>query len=365
MQEGAGARTDEPPPGPFAARPRHAVADRRSGPPDDAARAGASDPLALDVDDPPRQPRPAERRRPEGRRPPGELGVGGDSDDRALPGRAPPVGPHRGEAAREPGVPRHPVPARAADPREARALPRVRRGAVLSLAHQGHRRRGHLHRLGRARGRDDHIRGPGPGLPRRARAARTGRSARADGGDRRGRGARRGQRLRGAPRRLEARRARSLVGDRLQPPEPRRGDQRPSVRPVQPPVHEHGMGRRHHQVRQAAAGGVRPPRRRGASPVDRRVPELALLGAGGQGRSGVARARARRHRRAPGGAGAGLGVRRRRPRRADDQSRRARHGERSGGVRGRHRRPARPASSPTPSRAMGFPSPVTRTITPG
>ena len=41
----------------------------------------------------------------------------------------------------------------------------------------------------------------------------------------------------------------------------------------------------------------------GAAPVDRRVPELAVLGAGGEGRGGVARARARRHRRAPGSAG--------------------------------------------------------------
>ena len=138
-----------------------------------------------------------------------------------------------------------------------------------------------------------------------------GRTARKDGGDRRGRGARRGQRVRGAPRRVEARRARSVVGDRLQPPESRRGDQRSVVRPLQSPVRQHGMGRRHHQVRQEAARGVRAPGRRGASPVDRCVSELVVLGARGQGRSGVARALARRHRCAARREGAGLGVRRR------------------------------------------------------
>ena len=40
----------------------------------------------------------------------------------------------------------------------------LRRCAELSLAHQGQRRRGHFHRLGRARGGDDALRLHGPGL---------------------------------------------------------------------------------------------------------------------------------------------------------------------------------------------------------
>ena len=38
-----------------------------------------------------------------------------------------------------PELPRHPIPARQADARQARELPRLQGRAVLSVAHQGHR----------------------------------------------------------------------------------------------------------------------------------------------------------------------------------------------------------------------------------
>ena len=99
--------------------------------------------------------------------------------------------------------------------------------------------------------------------------------------------------------------------------------------------------------------------------VDRRLPELALFGAGLQGRRGLARASAPRPQplsrdpRDP-----------RRPRRrgaaaADDQPRRARHGLGARRLPRRRATTGRPASSPTRSRATGCPSPGTRTTTPG
>ena len=74
------------------------------------------------------------------------------------------AGPGRGQAARRAGVPRDPVSARAAEPRQARAVPRLRRRAVLPVAHQGRRQRRFLDRLGRARRRDDAVRLAGAGL---------------------------------------------------------------------------------------------------------------------------------------------------------------------------------------------------------
>ncbi len=134
---------------------------------------------------------------------------------------------------------------------------------------------------------------------------------------------RRGQYFRGVARRLEARCAQSLVDHRLQPPEPRRGRVRPAVRPHRRDVRDVRLARRHAEIRQVAAGGLRAARRRAAARMDRRLPELALFGAGLQGRRGLARASAARpeplsrHPRDPRRArrpGAGA---------ADDQPRRA------------------------------------------
>ena len=104
----------------------------------------------------------------------------------------------------------------------ARPLPRLRRRAELSVPHQGRRRRGFLHRIGRARRRADVVRLAGAGLRARPRLGQPA-SGRARDRARRRRRARRGQHLRGAVRGLEAGPAKLLVGCRLQSPEPRRG----------------------------------------------------------------------------------------------------------------------------------------------
>ena len=138
-------------------------------------------------------------------------------------------GPGRGQAPRQPGLPRDPVPAGAAEPREARAVPRLRRGAVVPVADQGQRRRRLLDGLGRPGGGDHPVRLAGPGLPP-AQAAGARRPARGpDDRPGRRRRARRGQRLRGPPRRLEARRPQRLVDHRLQPPEPRQRGRGPAL----------------------------------------------------------------------------------------------------------------------------------------
>ena len=80
-----------------------------------------------------------------------------------------PAGPRRGQAACQPELPRDPVSARQADAREARSLSRLQGRAELSVAHQGHRRRGFLHRLGRPRRRADAVLLADAGLRARAR----------------------------------------------------------------------------------------------------------------------------------------------------------------------------------------------------
>ena len=104
---------------------------------------------------------------------------------------------------------------------QAGKFPRLQGRAVLSVAHQGRRRRRFLHRLGRPRRRADAVLLAGAGL-RQGAWLDEGPPRRAD--DRAGRRRRdgRGQYLRGAAGGLEARPAQHLVGGRLQPPEPRR-----------------------------------------------------------------------------------------------------------------------------------------------
>ena len=192
-----------------------------------------------------------------------------------------------------------------------------------------------------------------------------GRAAdRTHGGAGRRRRARRGQHLRGAARRLEARRPEPVVGDRLQSPEPRRRGQRPPVRPDRRDVRAGRLAGGHAEIRQAAGDGLRPARRRSPAAMDRRLPQLALLGAGLQGRRGLARGADARpqpvsrhppHPRAARRCGAAP---------ADDQPRRQRHAGRARRLRGRRRTTSRPASSPTPSRARACPSPATRTTIP-
>ena len=88
-------------------------------------RARAQGAVAGELDHPQRQPSARERRRAEGRRPPGVVRLARHHHDGALFPRAAAAGPRRGQAARLAELPRHPVSARQADPREARRLPRL------------------------------------------------------------------------------------------------------------------------------------------------------------------------------------------------------------------------------------------------
>ena len=69
--------------------------------------------VALDLDDPQRQPSAAEPRRAQGRRPSGVERLGRDLDDRALSRCDAAAGPGRGQAARRAGVPRAAISSRA------------------------------------------------------------------------------------------------------------------------------------------------------------------------------------------------------------------------------------------------------------
>src|ERR1700686_4340112 len=102
-----------------------------------AVRAGTQSVVAVVVDDPSRQPRQAQYRRLEGRRPSGLLGLARQYHVGAVFLGAATAGPRRGEAACEPGVPRHPVSVRAPDPRQAGEFSRLQGRAILSVAHQG------------------------------------------------------------------------------------------------------------------------------------------------------------------------------------------------------------------------------------
>ncbi len=289
--------------------------------------------MAVVVDDPQRQPSPREPGRPQGRRTPGVIGFACYGDDRALLRHAPPRGPGGGEAACEPGVPRHPVPPRQPDPREAREFPWLQGRAELPLAHQGRRRRRLLDRLGRARRGADAVRLAGAGLcPRPWRRRRAPRGPHGGAGRRRRDG--RGQHLRGAARRLEARHPQHLVGGRLQPPEPRRGDPRGPVVALRGDVPELRLGRRDPQIRRAAGGGLPRAGRRGAPDLHRHMPEPALFGAHLPGRRGLAEAPPRHDRRPGPGLGADRATLRRGAGEPDDQPRRPRPAVAARGVRG-------------------------------
>ena len=282
----------------------------------------------------------------------------------ALLRRAAAPGPGRGQAPRQPDLPRDPVPAGAAGRGEARAVPRVRRGAVVPVADQGQRRRRLLDGLGRAGGGDHPVRLAGPGLsPAQATGARR-RARRPD--DRPGRRcrARRGQRLRGPPGRLEARRPQRLVDHRLQPPEPRQRRRGPAL-PAGSTATFRSMGWDVVTLkygRRLQAAFERPGGEALRDWIDNCPNSLysALVYRGGAGW----RARLKRD----------LGTTRGIPAlldehddagaaRPDDEPRRARHGVGPRGLPRRRRPTRRPASSPTRSRASASPSPATRTTT--
>ena len=166
------------------------------------------------------------------------------------------VKPHAGA-----DLSRHPVSAGTADAREAGEFPRLQGRAILSVAHQGRRRRRFLDRLGRAGRGADAVFIAGAGLCPRAWLG-----ARPAGGphDRAARRRRNGRRqyLRGAAGRLEAGRAQLLVDRRLQPPEPRCAWCAKGCGSARKSVPQFRLGRGGAQIRRAAAGGVRRAGRR-------------------------------------------------------------------------------------------------------
>ena len=295
--------------------------------------------MAGELDHPQRQPSARERRRPEGRRPPGLVGLARHHHDRALFRRAAAGRPRRGQAARLADLPRHPISARQADARTAGGFPRLQGRAELSFAHQGRRRRRFLHRLGRPRRGADFVLLADAGL--RARAWLGDRPpGRPHGGADRRRRARRRQHLRGDPRRLEAGPAQLLVDHRLQPPEPRRRGARGTVGALRAAVPEFRLGRGDREIRLAAAGRVQGAGRRQASPLDRQLPEPALFGAGVRRRRRLAQAPERRDRRPGRRHAPDRKAQRRRAGRADEQSRRPRFARRARSLPRRHHRQA-------------------------
>ena len=252
--------------------------------------------MARELDHPSRQSPAREQRRPEGRRPSGLLGVARHHHDRALFPRAASAGSGRGQAACEPDLSRHPISVRPPDTAEARGLSRLQGRAELSLAHQGHRRRRLLHRLGRARRRPDAVLLAGAGLCPRPWLGPGATRRSHDCAGRRCR-ARRRQYLRGDTRRLETGPAQLLVDHRLQSPEPRRRDPRRLVGALRGVVPGLRLGCGHSQIRFAAQRGVQRARWRAIAPVDRQLPEPALLRARVPGRRRLAPAAARRDRR--------------------------------------------------------------------
>ena len=177
-------------------------------------RARAQDAVARVLDDPSRQSCPREWRRGESRRASGILRLARHHHDRALFPHAAAGRPRRGQAACGAEFSRHSISARPADPRKARTLPRLQGRAILSVAHQGHRRRRFLHRLGGPRRGADFVLLARAGLCARPWLG-TGAAGRPHDRASRRRRARRGQYFRGDPRRLEAGPAQLLVDRRL------------------------------------------------------------------------------------------------------------------------------------------------------
>ncbi len=242
------------------ARSKASSGTRRQARLPDGARAQGA--VAVDLDDSQRQSSEAEPRRAQGRRTSGVECLRRDSDDGTLFRCAAPAGPGRGQAACLAGLSRHPVPARASDARQAGEVSRVRWRPILPVTHQGRRNRRFLDRIGWARRRHDLVRIAGAGLSPTQASGSDRRPAGPNDRARRRCRTRRGQYLRGIARRLEARRPQSLVGNRLQPPEPRRGGFRPAVRPHRRDVRDDGLARRHAEIRAAPGSGLRPARRR-------------------------------------------------------------------------------------------------------
>src|SRR5262249_19317917 len=114
----------------------------------DPGRAREEGAVARKLYHPPRQSPARERRRREGRRTSGLLGLTRHHHDRALFSRAAPARSRGRQAPCESDLSRHPTPARPTEPAKARGLSRLQGRAELSLTEQGYGRRRLFHRLG-------------------------------------------------------------------------------------------------------------------------------------------------------------------------------------------------------------------------
>jgi hypothetical protein len=253
-------------------------------------------------------------------------------DDGALHEGAAPAGSRGGQAARQPGVPRHPASVRPPEPGQAEGVPRPGRGPVLSLANQGRRRRRLLDRLGRPGRGHDRLRLADPGLSGGARSG----EARADGPDDLAAGRRRagrGQHLRSPDRGLQARHPQHLVDRRLQSPEPGRDHPGSDVHALRRDLRGGRLDGRDAEVVQAPARSLRQARRRGAEGLDRDRAQRPLRGPQLPGRRGLAGAAEHRSGRRRRRLDADRGLQGRRSRRTDDGAGRPLHGDHPGGLR--------------------------------
>ena len=322
--------------------------------------------LAVELDDPQRQPPPRQPRQAEGRRPPGVLRLGRHHDDRALLRRAAAGRPGRGQAAREPDLPRRQY-LLGREPVE--QLQRFRAlGGAQSYPSRTKDKCGVDFSTGSvglgaamtlfASLTQDYVRAARAGADRTSRRAAWSRivgDAELDEGNIFE------ALLEGW--KYDVRNVWWVIDynrqslDRVVPER--------LFAKIEEFFARGRLAGRHPQVRQAAAGGVRPARRRGAARLDRRLPERSLLRADLQGRRRLARASGERPRPHPGIRALLDGHDDAALARADDQSRRPRPRGRARGVPRRRRTIGRTASSPTRSRASACRSPATRTTMPG
>ena len=293
------------------------------------------------MDGAPRQYRTAESRRDQGGRTPGLVVVGGQPDDRALLPLVAPGGRGRHQGPRLAGVLRHPVPARPAPGRVARAPSRPRWAPGLSEPAEEPRGGGPVHGLDGPRRGERALLGAGRPIPGRSSRAAAARALRGRGRRRR---AGRGQRVGGGPRGCAPGSAERPVDRRPEPPEP--GSHRFRGPATTAARHVRGGRLEGHRAalgvapdRPVPAAGRAPAARAPGVDAERGIPRPPPRpgGGGAQGARGDRRRRARcRDRAAP----------RRDPGRGDPRPRRRR----------RRARPARDTGHPRRGRETARPA---------
>ena len=250
--------------------------------------------MAGDLDHPPRQQGPSDPVRGQGGRPSGLVGLDRLDHDGAVLRLPPRPGPGVGQAPRVAGPARDRVPAGQARSVLSDHATRVRRPAELPEPAQGSGPGRLLHRLGRdRRHRPDleRARPPLRGRPLRGSARRPPGVA---AGRRR---ARRGRLLGGSGRPGGVGPGRGPVDRRPQPAVPGPSGARHRGRTAGRHVRGRRLARDHGQVRPAADRAVRPRRRRGSAPADRRDEQRGVSADAARVPGRAARAPAGRARR--------------------------------------------------------------------